>query len=211
MEVFIFNFYQKLGEYFTGSSRKKPLFILLLGIFILINFLSYQFKIIIETDTLYWVFSSLVQALLSLVALIGVVSIFKLQNFHQDERKILDEVNDDARGYFMFLNKRFFSLKELSDAVEVHLSQKPSQNGFYFVSLDKRIQDCLLSKKLVIEYSAMYTIYTFFTVLVSLLFLMLVPQISVMYLGFTSLYLMFVLSSYSLFLAAKGVIYGVGG
>lgn len=210
MEDIIFNFYQKLGDYFTGSYRKKPLYIGLLIIFLFLGYLSYRLKIIVNTETLYWVFSSLVQALLALVALMGVVSVFKLQNLHSDESRIIDESNDPMRGYFALLNNRYPTIETLNLAIETYISNHKKENiNSIIIAMQQRIDYLLLSKKLVTDYATKYAVYTFAVALVALLFLFFSPQISTFYLGIISLYFMFILVSYSLFLATKGFAYSI--
>lgn len=209
MDNFTFNLYEKLGEYFTGSRRKQPVFIALIFVFIALNLLSYRQEIIVDSETLYWVFSSLVQALLALVALMGVVSVFKLQNLHSHEQRVLDETNDPGRGYFTLLNNRYSTIHALKAAIESYLSSHQIGETHLISTMNKRIDDLLLSKRLVANYAIKYTVYTFAVALLSLLFLILTKQISELYLGLNALYLSFILSSYSLFLATKGVAYSI--
>lgn len=209
MDDFTFSLYEKLGEYFTGSHKKQPVYIVLIVIFIALNFLSYCYELMVNPETLYWVFSSLVQALLALVALMGVVSVFKLQNLHSHEQRILDETNDPGRGYFNLLNNRYSSINTLKTAIEHFLSSHDVGETHLVATMSKRIEDLLLSKKLVADYAIKYTVYTFTVASLSLLFLIFTKQISSLYLGVNSLYLMFILSSYSLFLATKGMAYSI--
>ena len=170
MESFIFNIYQKLGDYFTGTHKKKILYIGLLIIFILLLFISYYKKIIVDKNTLYWVFSSLVQALLALVALMGVVSIFKLQNLHNDENRILDESNNRMLGYFTLLNNGYSTIEDFYSAINIFLSKVTIEKTHFMVVMQNRIKNLMLSKKLVIDYAIKYTIFTFTVALVSLIF-----------------------------------------
>ncbi len=208
MEDIIFNFYQRLGDYFTGSHRKRPLYIGLLILFLILGYLSYRLKIIVNTETLYWVFSSLVQALLALVALMGVVSVFKLQNLHGDEGRILDESNDPMRAYFTLLNNRYSTIETLKLAIDTYVSNHELKNNL-IAAIQQRVDNLLLSRKLVVNYAVKYAVYTFAVATVALLFLIFSPQISAFYLGIISLYLMFILVSYSLFLATKGFAYSI--
>lgn len=211
MESFILNIYQKLGDCFTGTHKKKPLYIGLLIIFILLFLISYYKKIIVDKNTLYWVFSSLVQALLALVALMGVVSIFKLQNLYNEENRILDESNNRNLGYFTLLNNGYSTIEDFNSAIDKHLSERKLEKTHFMVIMHNRIKNLMLSKKLVTNYAIKYTIFTFTVALLALFFLMIVSQISTFYLGINSLYLMFILTGYSLFLAVKGFVYSIKG
>ena len=205
----MFDVYQRLGDYFTGSYRKRPLYIGLLIIFLFLGYLSYRLKIVLDIETLYWVFSSLVQALLALVALMGVVSIFKLQNLHSNESRILDESHDTMGGYFAMLNDKYSTIETLKSAIEAYISINQSKSNSLIIAMQQRIDVLILSKKLVADYAIRYTAYTFAVVLIALLFLIFSPQISAFYIGVISLYLIFILVSYSLFLAAKGFSYSI--
>lgn len=211
MENITFNFYHKFDKHFAGSHKNYSLYVGLILLFIIINIFSCQFKIIVDIETLYWVFSSLLQALLALVALMGVVSIFKLQNLQSNESRILDEVNNPMNGYFSLLNNRYSTIESLHSAIGEFLSKSKREETHIIVVMQYRIDDLLSSKMLVTDYAVKYTIFTFTIALVALLFLMLVSQISFLYLGVNSLYLMFILTSYSLFFAAKGFIYSIKG
>jgi len=155
------------------------------------------------------VFSSLVQALLALVALMGVVSVFKLQVLYSHEQRILDEINDPDRGYFYLLNNRYSTILLIKVALTKYLASNMVGETHLVATMSKRVDDLLLSKKLVADYAIRYTVYTFAVALLSLLFLIFVKQISGLYLGPGTLYLMFILSSHSLFLATKGVAYSI--
>lgn len=79
IEDFFDNIYFKFGNYFTGKKRTQPFYICLFLGLIIIHYLCFHFKIIANTETLYWVFSSLVQALITLVAVLGAVSMFQIE------------------------------------------------------------------------------------------------------------------------------------
>lgn len=207
MEDIIFNLYQRTGEYFTGNRRKRPLFVVLILLFILLNFLSYVLKVIVDVETLYWVFSTLVQALLALVALMGVVSIFKLQNLYDQRNKLLAE--SQSPMFTIHLNGEYSTIEALFQAIDSYIVAKRIGKPHYMITMKNRIDDFFLSKGLVVGYAVKYTVYTFSVAITALLFLMLAPVISALYLGINSLYLIFILTSYSLFLAGKGFIYSV--
>ncbi len=205
MENITLNLYQKIGDYFTGRCRKNILYTTSLIIFILIFFLSVRFKFTIDKETLYWVFSSIVQALLALVALMGVVSIFKLQNLNIEQDRIIKEAKNPQ--YTIFLNNEYSTIEKLMLAFDRYIStckSKGTEITTYMLDIKKEIDSLLLSKRLTIDYAIKYTVYTFTVVIISLLPLMLVDQIYLLYLGYSFFYLIFLLTSYSLFLATKG-------
>jgi hypothetical protein len=146
IEEYIFDIYWKLGGYFTGKHRTRPFYIVQVIFFILIFLFSILKKSIVSENTLYWVFSSLVQALLALVAFLGAASMFQMNS-----------AKDDNYGLHIFVTTYF---------------QK-------------------------------FVVYTFFVVLTSLLFLIFTPLISSYYLGWATLYLIFILTARVLFLVAK--------
>lgn len=145
-EEIVFAVYQKLGNFFTGSHRTVPLYVCLSVVFIVLFPLSIYNTWVIPEALLYTVFSSVVQALLALVAILGAVAIYRLSKIGQ------------------------------------------TSSEHYFVP----------------EYAQKFTVYTFFIVMLSLLFLMFTPIISALYLGMPLLYLIFFLTGHALFMVAKG-------
>jgi len=207
MEKEILKIYQKLGNYFTGTHRKKYLYIFLVIIFILLSVISIIYKINIPIDTLYWVFSSLVQALLALVALMGVVSIFKLQSLKSSEDQFLMMSREHTYTYYTGAPSP--TIKLLLEKIESIIKSGNISASNHLSILRDNIKDIENSKKIVTDYAIQYTIYTFFVVLLSLLFLIFTAQIYLLYMGIPLLFLIFILSSYSLFLVAKGFSYSI--
>ncbi len=78
-EDFISKIYSKIGAYFTGTKRRNIFWIVALLLFISLCVVSYLYKLIVPTETLYSVYSSLIQGLLALVALLGASAMFKLE------------------------------------------------------------------------------------------------------------------------------------
>ncbi len=202
METFILNIYQKLGDYFTGSKRRRLLYALVVIFFVSILVISTCFKLSVSIDTLYWVFSSLVQALLALVALMGVVSVFKLQSLKSSEDQFLMIARESTYTYYIGAPPSTIEL--LLSKIEPVISSNNLDKSNHLHILRDNIMEVRSSKELVVNYATKYAIFTFLVVLLSLLFLMCTTYISRFYLGVPSLYLMFVLTAYSLFLAMKG-------
>jgi|SRR3989344_5763554 len=149
-EDFIRKIYFRVGWYFTGKKLTNRFWIIAILIFMSINWFSYVYKLVVIPETLYWVFSSLVQGLLTLVALLVATSMFKI-----GQRK-----NNEGSG-----DANIFVPNQLHE----------------------------------------FVVFTFTIVLISLVFLMFTPYISSYYLGWPFLYLIFILTSRSLFIVIKNV------
>lgn len=202
MEDIVFSIYQKLGDYFTGKTRKNLVYITLVLIFIFLNFVSYRYRVVVNTSVLHLVFSSLVQALLALVALMGVVSIFKLQSLKSSEDQLLMIAREQTYTYYIGAPPPTIEL--LLEKIEPIIQSNNLNQSNHLYVLRKNIRDIKLSKDLTIDYTIKYTIFTFGVTLLALIFLIFASQISTFYLGINSLYLMFILVAYSLFLVGKG-------
>ena len=207
MEDFVFNLYQRLGDYFTGSTKRNGLYAFFLIIFIILIPVTYWFEITVEAETLYWVFSSLTQALLALVALMGVVSIFKLQNLNESKRMLAQEIFDAK--WLALVYGKYTPIELLLRAIDKFIKDNATSDSHHIVALKKLLEDNLLSKSLVIDYARKFSIYTFAIVMLSLVFLMFTQQISSSYVGTNILFAMFILTGYALFLAAKGLSYTI--
>ena len=207
MGLIILNIYQKLGDYFTGTSKKQFLYTLVVIFFVFLLLISYIQKINVPVDTLYWVFSSLVQALLALVALMGVASIFKLQSLKSSEDQFLMIARESTYTYYIGVPPPTIEL--LIEKIEPIITSNNLNKSSHIFVLRENIRDIKVSKELVTSYAIEYTVYTFFVALLSLLFLIFAPTISLLYIGIPTLYLIFVLATFSLFLATKGFSYSI--
>jgi hypothetical protein len=207
MEKQILKIYQKFGDYFTGNHRKRYLYLSVTMIFVALLIVSILYKIVVSIDTLYWVFSSLVQALLALVALMGVVSIFKLQSLKSSEDQLLIIAREQTYTYYYGAPPPTIEL--LLEKIEPIIKSSNLGPTNHLYVLRENIKDIKLPKKLVVDYAIQYTVYTFSVVLLSLLFLIFSTQISLLYAGVPTLFLIFIFTSFSLFLAAKGFSYSI--
>lgn len=207
MEDFVFNLYQQLGDYFTGSRRRNWLYIFFLVVFIVLIPITHRLEITVEAETLYWVFSSLVQALLALVALMGVVTIFKLQNLNESKKMLAQEIFDSK--WMALTYGKYTPIEILLLAIDKFIANNATSGAHRINALKQLLEDNLLARNLVIDYARKFSIYTFAIVLLSLIFLMFTQQISDLYAGVNTLFAMFVFTSYSLFLAAKGFSYTI--
>jgi hypothetical protein len=208
MEDIVYKIYQYIGDYLTG--KRGQIFILLLVGFILLVILSFHYQIKIAENILTQVFSGIFQSLVALVALLIVASIFKLQILHDREEKIVDEMRSPSSD-FVYQTGRINEVMTLEELLEEinKISKKMEQDK---TSIPRRLneikkiaEDILLSKSLIKDFTLKFSIYTFFVVIISLIFLMFASLISIYFLGIPMLYLIFLLVTYSLFLVIKGI------
>lgn len=209
MEKKLSNLYQILGDYFTGTAKRKLFnFLVILFYFGVIIICSY-FNIETSKETLNLVFSSIIQALLSLVALLGVAAFFKLEGLKNEEDKIIDlsiRVNPHAYSWLAakLQGALISSGEELMIAFESILKEgEPQEPTLRF--LKERLERLFLTKKHVTTYILNFTIYTFFTVVLSLIFLIITPVIISHHLSVVSLLIVFYLTCDCLFLVVKGI------
>lgn len=140
--------YFKIGWYLTGKKRTDRFWAVTLIIFIALCVLSLFHKWVVRLETLDLVFSSLVQGLLTLAALLGATAIYSLEQ-----------------------RKRNSSDTDVFTPNSLHE----------------------------------FMVYTFTLALISLVLLMFAPHISTFYLGWPSLYGVFVLTSRAFFIVIKNV------
>ncbi len=207
MENFIYIWYQKLGDYFTGSQRKNPLIVVVIISFLLVSGLAYYFQVQISETTLNLVFSSITQALLSLVALLGVAALFKLEAIRGEENQIMQSALN-SQVYSWLASRLEGKIIVTGEDLMLELNtifKEGNPNEARIKVLKTKLEFLFLGRKLTREYLITFTIYTFFVVLVSLVFLIFAPFIAIHYLGVSSLLLVLLLTGYCLFLVTKGI------
>lgn len=207
MDEFVYRVYERTGAYFTGSQRKKPLYVFLVLIFVLLfvfkDCLAQTYGLSIGVGLFSLIMSGLIQALLALVGLMGVVSIFKLQRLDGRETRILELTPTNPDPFF----KGVAYLHSQALLTEVNNRIKEGTNITQDVkNIQINLEEINKFKGWVIDYAGKFTVYTFAVSLVALVFLIFSEQIILMNLGLSTLYLVFVFTSYSLFLATKGFI-----
>lgn len=88
MEECVFKIYQKLGDYFTGTERRRVFYFCFWAALFGISWLSFYCGIVVSEHLLYQFFGNLIQALVTMVAFIGAFAIFRLEQ----RDKTLDRV-----------------------------------------------------------------------------------------------------------------------
>ncbi len=208
MEEIVYKTYQYIGDYLTG--RRRQFFILATLLIIILIALSIYFKIEIPQETLYWVFSSIVQALLAFVALFGVVAVFKLQNIHTNEERLIEELNK-GKSLLAILGGVLsaISAEELLNNIKRAIGDKDERaiSGDIYKQLwiaKERLETYRWATGFVREFMLKFIIYTFGVVILSLIFLATSHFIFQYNLGLPAIFLIILLTVYSLFLAIKG-------
>ena len=198
--------YQIFGSYFTGSSRKTVLY----SILALILALSYAFRcsLTIDSEILALVFSSLFQALIALVGLLGVVTVYGLQNLEAAEQSLLAILH--ANPHPLLKGKRPLDAPSLLTKIKDHLyTQKEltaHEDNSDLITISSHLNKIDSSRKLIITYASEFTVFAFATALLALGLLITSTQLAENDLGLPSVCLMSILTSYSIFLAIKGFV-----
>jgi hypothetical protein len=199
LHEFISKNYQRLGDFFTGTKKRQLFNTFILVGFVGVIWVNYFIKFALETDVLFWFFSSVVQSLMALVGLMGVFVVFKYQSMSTREDRLLEEMNKDNSALAMLggdLNAT--SSEELLEKINPHLPEPSNPNEGFRITQLRRVQAELKSQGIVRSYLKEYMIkvcvYAFFVVLVSLLLITFVPFLTATSsIAITSLYLGFVL------------------
>jgi len=210
MEEILSNVYQKLGDFFTGSSKRRLFYLILFLILLIILNLKLVFSPIeIKFDTLFWFFGSVVQSLVALVALIAVVVIFKYQNMTTREDRLLEELNKGTSDLAIIGGDiTAISSEELLKNITDRVSEKPNDDDGFRITKLRRVQKELNTniflRSFLANYMIRFTVYTFFVVMVNL-FALAITQFLVSHstLAIISLYISFFFVANSLRLAIK--------
>lgn len=210
MPTAVSNIYQILGDYFTGTFRRGVLSVITAEIYFGIIIICYKLNIEAPKDTLDLVFSSIIQALLSLVALLGVAAFFKLEALRNEADKIIQLATETNPPYhYPWLatkleGKLIGSGEQLMTAFDAILKEgEPQEPSLRFLKI--RLEEIFYSKRHVTTYILNFTILTFFTVMLSLFLLIIAPFLVSYHFSIVSLVIIFYLLSNCLFLVIKGM------
>jgi len=208
MEEKIYKIYQYIGDYFTG--KRRYFYVLIFAIFILLIPISFFLKVIIPRDTLYWVFSSIVQALLAFVALFGIMVVFKLQNIHVNEERLIEGLNKGNSALAMLGGDiSATSIQELLKNIKKFVGEddRSAISGSHYKKLKaarELIESYLREKIFIREFMLKFIIYTSGVVVLALIFLAISHVLYQYNVGLPAMFLIIILTVYSLFLAIKG-------
>lgn len=202
----IVNMYQKIGDYFTGASRRRTFYIAIAVVTALLWYFSDRYKYEVSVDTLRVVFSSIFQGLIALVALLGVAAIFKLQILSSEEDDIVKSAFDINKDYYLGIeNKGITTGQELLERLnKFNPATTESSKMQYVDSLKNKLEHVFLARRLTSEYIMEFTIYTFVVIIFSLICLTFSWAISKYYLGQPVFFIVFLMVCRSLFLVIKG-------
>ena len=194
MEEFIYEKYSKLGEFFTGTQKRKLFYLFALIGFCIVLSLQFFLKFKIETDTMFWVFSSIVQSLLALTAFMGVVVIFKYQSISTRGDRLIEEMNRNSSDLAHLGGKlNAISIDELLENLKEHVPEDKRGDGFRTVKLRKvkeELDTIIFVRNYLSRHMIKVTIYSFLVVLLSSLILMVTTYIALIpILALTILYI----------------------
>lgn len=183
MEERLLKLYESLGEYFTGWHRKRWFYLLVALGLIACLLLQLKFGFEIGSDALSWVLSSIVQSLLALVALVGVVVVFRYQSMATREDRLLEELNKDGSDLGVLgQDLTSTSGEELLRVIKRIVPEVLGpEHGFRIVRLHKikgELETQEFDKHFLGQYAFKLSIYAFSVTLVSLVFLSIAPLIT---------------------------------
>ena len=210
MQDIIFNIYQTIGEYFTGRSRRRKLLVSLFLFFVAIFIASIKFEWSVSSGVTQSVFSSLVQSLISLAALLGVMVIFKLQIINNKEERLLsDYTTQQDILYFTSDTKPLSSTEEFILTIKsLTKNEDYKKVGERKIERLSKIGDELeqleQNKSFIHDFILKFTVYEFAVVMLITILLATNDYIYEKYVGVPSLFLVIILTAYSLFLVVKG-------
>ncbi len=178
----------------------KKVYVLLSLIFLVLLAVSSYKNILITENVLFWTFSTIVQAFVGLLALLGMTGIFKLQSLDAALNQIL-EANMFLVQYFKgssaqaYIQEKAIAelnkiSKETHDASEIQLSRVKI--------VSRKLNDIIEKRKTIRNNVLNFTGRTIFVVLFSLVSLPITPILSREYLGLPFLVIAVMLSLYSL-------------
>ena len=164
-------------------------------------------------DTLYWIFSSIIQCIVPLVALMGVLIIFKYQSISSYEERVFEKLQEgNMNSPLAALGGKLdaINIPELLENIEKIIGKEKKQEqeneGVYGNKL-RNVQHNLKTNEWIKEYmhnfAIKFSVYSFAIVLLCLIFLVFTPLISANYLGLPLLFLAIYFTSYDLFLVIK--------
>lgn len=208
MEEYIYNLYERLGSFFTGSKRRRLFYKLVLAIFVFIALLSTYLKVSIGSDVLFWLFSSMTQSLAALIAVLGVVIVFKYQSMLTREERLIEEMNKDDSALSVLVGPSdAISGEELLEKVSGYLSDDPSKERFRARKLRRvkeELEGIILIRGFLKRHMLKFSVYILAVILLNFFLLILVPILaSFTILALGSLYLSLFLAAYAFFLVVK--------
>ena len=183
MEQILYKIYQKLGDFFTGSLKRYLFYIIIFIILIIILIFESYFHFEIKAETLFWVFSTIVQSLMALVALVGVIVIFKYQSMSTREDRLLEELNKDTSDLAKLGgNLTAISAEELLQNIKPHTPEPPSSNdGFRTIKLravKQELKAHIFLRSFLGDYMLKFTIYVFLIAMLDLVALAIVSLLA---------------------------------
>ena len=178
---------------------KKVYFSLFL-IFAVLLAVSLYRNIVIRESVLFWTFSTIVQAFVGLLALLGMIGIFKLQSLDAALNQIC-EINRSLVFYFRGSSAKFYTqeemIAELNKISEETLAG--SENELNKVKgVSRKLNEMIEKRKIIRNNVLNFTGRTIFVVLLCLVSLPITPILSREYLGLPFLVITIILSLYSL-------------
>lgn len=180
MEQLFRNSYQKFGDLTTG--KRKIIFTISFLIFIFLVIIS-DYLPQISQNILFWVFSTIAQCLIALVALMGMLGVFKFQIINRKEEHINSLIKKDSNE---------------EHSIEKYPIDPKSE-------LETELENLKSSKSLLRDLSLDFVIYTLLVAGIDIILLTFSSIISQSHLGVPVLFFILFLFLYSLFLTIKFV------
>jgi hypothetical protein len=211
MEELFYKLYASTDAFFTGPQRRRELYLIILAGLVGVLALEFFLEFTVDSQVLLFVFSSIVQSLISLVALMGFVVVFKYQGISTREERLLEESNNETSDLARLGgNITATSSRELLVNIRPYVMDTPSGTEGFTTTRLRRIKKELESHELVRgslnKNMLLVTIYAFSVVLINLFALSITTFLTaVPFLAVTALYLCFFLTADILRLVIRGI------
>ena len=197
MEKLFYNLCQKFSDIITA--RGKIVVACFLLLFIGTVIFSVYFKFMISTEILLWTFSTIAQVLSGIVALMGMVCVFKLQIISQRIDQTIAVIGEDYK-YFSHhwpIGDAKAIYKEIKSMFEKHTNKQDPHNQNLKWAID-RLEYLFSVEKKVRNLGLEFIVFTLITIVLDIIFLFfsscfqnygLIPTFLILYFAFYSLFL----------------------
>lgn len=211
MQEVIYEIYEIVGAYFTGTRRRRIFYLTALIFFLSITYFSIGQEVVVLPETLYWIFSTIIQSLVALVALMGIFIIFQLQSISSYEERVFQKLQEGNETPLarLGITRDAVDITGLLENIKRRLGEDAEEGEGPIVGQVRKVQDKLKMNKWLREhlynFAIKFGVYIFTVVLLCLFFLSFTPLISQYYLGLPAAFLIIFLSGYGFFLTIKGL------
>ena len=192
----------------ANTIKKKQVFLLSLSIF-LISLIAFDISFLtsarLPIDTLFWTFSTVAQALLALIAFVGVLAIFRLQAVSSELASFCENIRSQVKNFEGTADT--YTHKEIIEACKKWAEKNNEDHLGSVVQLTDirritpKIKDLEIKLGYIKERILNFALVVIITTATALIFLPLAPLLNIIYLNYSALVIVIILSLWVLYLA----------